>query len=525
VRLALAAALVALFAPGAAGSRVPTDAALARTGLAQAVAVGRVTPAEAAADRVRLDHALAVLRNLGGAREANLRAVLREVASMWPAYTTPRALALFSMLDANARYLGTHVVPAAKTDITDADGVVYRLFPGRGFQFHPLANASALNAAVASQDPVATDELAQALVSRAVPFGTSLRWEYYFPYGGSPPWTSGMAQAVMAQALARSAALTEDPSLLDAARAAYRWIRGRLVLQLPDGPWIRLYSFGSEAVLNAQLQTIVSLQDYVAATGDAEAASLADTMLVAARTLLPRFDTGYWSLYALGGNEATLEYERYVTQLLRKLAQRTVDPFWIDAAARFAQYLKQPPELRPGPMTPTIYPEPADGYLDSSRIPFWLSKRSTVALTIAGRTTRLPLARGQHVFTWAPGPSLRPGPYTARLTAVDPAGNTTTLDLPPIQVAWDVRPPQIDAVVDGTTLSWTAIDPGTPWLWIRVVLTRPGSRRKVIDLGRRPLNGAVPLHAPAGSWSGALLAENSAGKRAQVPLGPLQFPG
>jgi D-glucuronyl C5-epimerase C-terminus len=516
-----AAALVALAAAGPAGSSVAGDAALARTGLARAVAAGRVTPGEAAADRARLAHALSVLRKLGGVREANLRAVLGEVAAGWRSYTTPRALALFSMLDANARYLGTHVVPAAKTDITDGDGVVYRLFPGRGFQFHPLGNAVALLATAAKQDPVQTDELAQALVARGVPVGASSRWEYYFAFGGgSPPWTSGMAQALMAQALTRAASLTEDQTLLDAARAAYRAIPGRLVQQLREGPWIRLYSFNREVVLNAQLQAIVSLQDYAKATGDNGARALADRMLAAAEALLPRFDTGYWSLYELGGEEAPLEYERYVAELAKTLARRTGDPFWDDTAIRFAAYLEEPPELRPGPTIATIYPEPAEGYLDATPIPFWLSKRSTVSLRIAGRTTRLTLSHGQHVLTWAPGPALRPGPYSGRLTAVDPAGNTTVLDLSPIRVAWDVRPPQIDAVVDGTTLSWTAVDPGTPWLRIQVALTRPGSR-KVLDLGRRPLNGAVALRLPAGSWTGTFVAENSARRRAQVPLGPL----
>jgi D-glucuronyl C5-epimerase C-terminus len=523
--LAPAAALLALAAAGPAGSSVAGDAALARTGLARAVAAGRVTSAEADADRARLAHALSVLRRLGGAREANLRAVLGEVAAHWRSYTTPRALTLFSMLDANARYLGTHVVPAARTDITDGDGVVYRLFPGRGFQFHPLGNAIALLRTAASQDPVQTDELAQALVARGVLVGASSRWEYYFAYGGgSPPWTSGMAQAVMAQALTRAASLTEDQTLLAAARAAYRAIPGRLVQQLREGPWIRLYSFDREVVLNAQLQAIVSLQDYAKATGDGGAGALADRMLGTAETLLPRFDTGYWSLYELGGQEAPLEYERYVAELTKKLARTTGDPFWDDAAIRFAGYLEESPELRPGPTTPTIYPEPADGYLDSAPIPFWLSKRSTVSLRIAGRTTRLMLSHGQHVLTWAPGPALRPGPYSGRLTAVDLAGNTTVLDLPPVQVAWDVRPPQIDAVVDGTTLSWTAIDPGTPWLRIQVVLARLGSR-KVLDLGRKPLSGFVELRLPAGSWNGTLVAENSARKRSQVPLGPLPFPG
>ena len=46
-----------------------------------------------------------------------------------------------------------HYAPAPKTDITDADGVVYRYFAGRCFEFHPLANFGALNAHVAARTP------------------------------------------------------------------------------------------------------------------------------------------------------------------------------------------------------------------------------------------------------------------------------------------------------------------------------------------------------------------------------------
>src|SRR5205085_2645062 len=83
-------------------------------------------------------------------------------------------------------------------------------------------------------------------------------------------------------------------------------LAGRLVLHLSAGPWIRLYSFDREVVLNAQLQAVLSLEDYAQLEDDAPAQALATALNASAQALLPRFDTGAWSLYSLGGPEAPL---------------------------------------------------------------------------------------------------------------------------------------------------------------------------------------------------------------------------
>src|SRR5207237_126528 len=131
----------------------------------------------------------------GQAAPARLLAALRRRA----APPTMRAT-----LAENTTYFGNRAAPVAGTDAADQDGIVYRFFPGHGFQFHPLANAGALNSAVAAKDVDRAGTLATALLARAsVGPGGALRWEYEFPYGGGkPPWPSGMAQAVMAQAFA-----------------------------------------------------------------------------------------------------------------------------------------------------------------------------------------------------------------------------------------------------------------------------------------------------------------------------------
>jgi hypothetical protein len=515
---------VLLVAPGAARSSTSGDVTLVGRGLDRAVANGSLTVDEADGYRSDLTAAYGTLRKLGGAREQNLAAVLHDVALQWRSYTSPRAYALFTMLETNAGYFGNRAVPAAKTDIQDSDGVVYRFFPGQGFQFHPLAEAGALNAAVASKDPERVEGLALALSNRGAASGGALRFEYYFPYGGGrPPWTSGMAQAVMAQALVRAAALTGDTDLLGDAVAAFHAIPLGLVRKLPQGPWIRLYSFDSEVVLNAQLQTIVALEDYAAATGDTTAATLAAEMLGSAQTLLPRFDTGYWSYYSLARDESPLEYHVYVTQLLKKLAARHPEGPWAKVAARFANYQRQPPIVKPGAVAGTLYPRPADGYKDAAPIRFWLSKRSRVSVSAGGRTSSAWLSHGSHALTWSPG-SLRPGSYQPTLRAVDLVGNSASVELPAITVAWDTTPPDVSASAYGRRMAWKANDPGTPWLDLRVLLAS-GSQHKTLRLGRRPLSGSTALRLPPGRWSAALVAANSAGKRRRVPLGALPASG
>ena len=64
-------------------------------------------------------------------------------------------------------------------------------------------------------------------------------WEYPFPFsGGRPGWTSGMAQAVGAQALARTAELVPDDAaaLRRSATAAYRAIPRHLLTSVAGGP-------------------------------------------------------------------------------------------------------------------------------------------------------------------------------------------------------------------------------------------------------------------------------------------------
>jgi hypothetical protein len=493
-------------------ARPADDAEAIQRGLTRAVRDKRLTRAQAERYRAIVRRTRGVLPGLPYTRRTTLAAVLHLVRLQASRYNAPRALALFSMLDENARFLKRRGLPVSGTDVTGPDGVIYRAGWGYGLQFHPLANVAALNGHVAGGRKAKAAELAAALVARAVPRrGHGTAWEYYFPFGGgAAPWTSGMAQAVGAQALAHA-------GRNGAAKKAFGSIPGRLVQSLAAGPWIRLYDFSGLVVLNAQLQTVISLRDYVELSGNGEAARLANRLAGAARTLLPRFDTGYWSLYSLG-RESPLSYHRYVVRLLGKLGRRSGQPFWETARARFDGYTHEPPLLRPGARRVAAYPWPADGFRDRVLIGFWVSKISTVTVRVGGDRLRLGLlSGGWHRVWWSPG--RRPaGTFTPTVAAVDLAGNPGSRPVAEITIAIDTKPPEVEASVRRRTLTWRATDGATPWITMRLRLERAG-KSKVVELGRHSLSGSLLMPLPRGTWKAVLVVHDSSGNRTRVPLG------
>jgi D-glucuronyl C5-epimerase C-terminus len=498
-------------------ARPADDARVILAGLRRATAAGRLTGAEAARYRMTVARTRAVLRLLPGSRYETLARVLNLVRRQAGAFNAPRALTLFAMLEQNRRFFALRGVPPHKSDFEGDGGVVYRAGWGYGLNFHPLANAVALNAHLLAGRDRQAGALARALAARLVPRRQGAVLEYLFPYnGGRPPWTSGMAQAVLAQAFARASERLNDPALAAAARRAYRSIPAH-VFQVSGHPWVRLYSFNSLVVLNAQLQAVLSIADYARRVGDEEATGLSDRLLASSKTLFPRFDTGYWSRYALGW-EAPLEYHLYHIDLLTWLHGRTGDSFWAQARQRFIRYRREPPAFRPGPPRPVLYPWPADGFRDETKITFWVSKVSSVTLRVGGdvRSIRAP-GGGWYSLVWRPG-RRAPGTYRPTVTAVDLAGNRGSASLRPLTIAVDREPPTVTASVERRRLSWRAVDRTTPWITLTLALERAGETRTV-PLGRRPHAGALTLPLPPGNWNAVLVAADSSGNRARVELG------
>ena len=282
-------------------------------------------------------------------------------------------------------------------------------------------------------------------------------------------------------------------------------------------PALRL---NDDTVLNAQLQTILSLQDYATQTGDQTATDLASRLQTATVGLLPRFDTGYWSLYSLGGVEAPLDYHKFVVRLLTTLSKRTKDPTLTTYAQRFSDDLKEPPVVNDGPAPGAIYPWPQDGYRDYARYVFWVSKRSTVRLQIIHAGKPVVVTRGWHSVLWNPG-RIEPGQYTPTLHAVDVVGNASDTQLAPVDVRRDTQAPKVNAALAGRRLYWRATDDASPWVALRVVIRRPGAVR-TLWLGKQSFRGSALLVAPRGLWTAVLAAADSSGNTTQVQLGSLR---
>jgi D-glucuronyl C5-epimerase-like protein len=330
-------ALVARVRPAAAGKlviRLYRDRKLVRAARAGAAAKVAVAAGRIASYRgvVRLQPAPGWFRAVDVARATVVRAYVARATIVRRAPRSRDANAGRARVVRPRRALGPRDANAGR--------LVFRYYGGLGHRFQPLLSFAALNRNVSHRRPNAARRLAAALLARAVRSGDALYWEYDFPYqGGAAPWRSGFAQAVAAQALARAGAMLRDPLLGAAAAAAFRGLRRTLLMPLGGGSWIREYEFTRQVIFNAQLQSIISLESYAAIANSAAARRVANDLVVAARRLLPRFDMGCWSRYELGGAAATLRYQTYHVELLRRLATTHPAPIWRKTYLRWSRCL------------------------------------------------------------------------------------------------------------------------------------------------------------------------------------------
>jgi hypothetical protein len=421
------AALAARSAPPS--FQAPTLAAIAK--LQRTGSIGR---AEASADRATVARAVRLIDRLPRGRAQPVAAALGQVDAIATELTPPRALVLFGQLAVNNAWFARHGPPSPSSDVTDSQGVVYRYFPGTAFEFHPLANFTALNNDATSKNASATARLAAALEARGVPGpGGGTAWEYYFAFsGGSAPWISGFSQAIAAQAFARASKLlpSQASGLLAEANAAFRTIPGHLDERLAFGTWIKEYAFSRTAVLNAQLQTAISLASYASLSGNSEAQTLAASLRNAAARGLSRFDAGSWTYYSLAPRTLSpFSYQTYVVQLLQRLAR--TDSRFAPAAARFAGFARTPPLLRL-----------ANGA--SNTVEFWVSKPCSVRVTGLGQTRRLTVDGGWTTLLFTP---MHAGVFPVELEATDWAGEHARAQaLPIVEV---VAQPEQPTVNDG----------------------------------------------------------------------------
>ena len=130
-------------------------------------------------------------------------------------------------------------------------------------------------------------------------------------------------------------------------------------MTLSAGSWIRHYRFSSLAVLNSQLQTVLSLRRYALISEDTSAAAVTYRLKRTSARMLWRFDTGSWSLYALGGAPASRHYHMYVVDLLDDLVVAyPSNSVFARYATRFRRYAdaRTAPATRSGGTGPYVDP-------------------------------------------------------------------------------------------------------------------------------------------------------------------------
>jgi hypothetical protein len=337
------------------GAHTASDPVLAAVQAARAS--GGINAGEAASYRGTYTNAEHELGLLGGLRARELGSALDIIRGLAArgSLTSSRMQLVFLTLHRNVRWWAAHAPPTAgsggepgakgrqcnppaSADARAANmtfsgsGVVFEYYPGLGLQLQVNATFSSAEAMLqygsnrdAQKAGVILDEMLP-LASRRTGL---LTWEYEFPFEGvEPPWTSGLSQATAIDAYVRAAKRLKRPDFLKVALRLARLFTAAppagVEVRLSAGDWFLLYGFDSnQLVLNADLDAVIALHELRVATRSSWVTALAHNALHSLEHYLPRFDTGSWSYYALGGPPADLNYHVLNLELSQQLCQET----------------------------------------------------------------------------------------------------------------------------------------------------------------------------------------------------------
>jgi hypothetical protein len=400
--------------------------------LSRLLAAGQIDQPTYSADRATYSDARAKARKLSGARRLELSGVLRDLDDMAARgqLTASRAPALFETLERNLEYWTSRPLLANGARVTfPPSRIVWQHYAGHGLQIQWLGTFGALNASAKTKRKNAqSDELLTEALGLASERAGGLAWEYLFPFDGQrPPWVSSLAQGTGLQAMSRAAVrLGRQAEVFPVLH------RGLAIFQapppdgvaVPDGDGVHYLQYSGLPdlkILNGFIQSLVGLYDYAQFTGDADATALFQAGDLAARTEVPTYDTGAWSLYSRGSSshESDLGYHELLRDFLEQLCARTAAVQYCGAAEHFTAYLSIPPAIQVLPVR--LKPKRV------GRLRFKLSKISRVTVTVSRGTTRVAtvfsgtLAHGTKSLRWRT--PKRTGDYTVTVDATDLAGN------------------------------------------------------------------------------------------------------
>lgn len=302
--------------------------------LARLRAADAITPAAYAKHRATYLDGRRLLKKLSGARRIGMRAPLAHLDRIAKEgrLTAGRVPALMLTVQRNREaWCCAPLPPNGQRRTFGRSPLVWQHYLGQGWQIQWLATFGKANALWSFKKK---DAELQALLDEAIalaaPRAGGIAWEYLFTFGGgSPPWASGMAQATGIQALSRAAVRLGRPEYFTAARQALGIFRrkpptGVRVTVGPGRSHYLLYSFAPrQRVLNGFNQAVNGLHDFAALANDDEGRELYARGVKQLARELPRYDTGGWSRYQLGGRASDVGYHKVARDFLRGLCERT----------------------------------------------------------------------------------------------------------------------------------------------------------------------------------------------------------
>jgi heparosan-N-sulfate-glucuronate 5-epimerase len=172
-------------------------------------------------------------------------------------------------------------------------------------------------------------------------------WEYRDTLRA--PWYSGLAQGQGISLLLRAHAMSSDERYREAAERAFT----PLTTQIADGGmlfdegdlWIEEYIVNPPThILNGFIWALWGVFDYAVAPGNAQGRQLWDRGVRSLIANLPRYDTGFWSLYEQSGTRlkmlASPFYHRLHIIQLRVMAKLTGEATFTKFADRWQAYAR-----------------------------------------------------------------------------------------------------------------------------------------------------------------------------------------
>jgi heparosan-N-sulfate-glucuronate 5-epimerase len=199
--------------------------------------------------------------------------------------------------------------------------------------------------------------LCAAIEERGEPRSDGLRWPMRVEvpkYGLAQGWSSALAQGQAASAFVRAYLLAGDDHYAELARRAIEPFLAPettdLVVQTASGPILEeAPSKPSSHVLNGWMSALWGLWDVQLGLGDEGARTAFDAGIGCLQAMLPKYDTGWWTRYALYPHAlpdlAKPIYHRFHVTQLRVYHRLTGDGTFQETAARWDAYDRAPNRL------------------------------------------------------------------------------------------------------------------------------------------------------------------------------------